>query len=190
MPHSLSEAGGRGPGYDQRESRMSLLRASSDSLRRAASFRAGTRGRTGAGPASPQASSHTPAHAPAVPLGPGGGRRLRMRLEPCARRARRRRRRRHRLARRGVTGEPERSRHRGSPRRRGRVSGVRTLRTTGRVAPNENAVYPLVARRGRRGEVRGDDRVLREEERVLSRSSPGVVNARSSTSPGSTRSTG
>ena len=26
-----------------------------------------------------------------------------------------------------------------------RVSGTRTLRTTGRVAPNENAVYPLVA---------------------------------------------
>ena len=34
-----------------------------------------------------------------------------------------------------------------------RVSGTRTLRTTGRVAPNENAVYPLVA---------GADGVVRE----------------------------
>jgi RND family efflux transporter MFP subunit len=61
-----------------------------------------------------------------------------------------------------------------------RVSGVRTLRTTGRVAPNENAVYPLVA--GADGvvrEVRGatTGSLVKKNEVLLSFHAPEFVNA-------------
>src|SRR5512134_1580359 len=61
-----------------------------------------------------------------------------------------------------------------------RVSGTRTLRTTGRVAPNENAVYPLVA--GADGlvrEVRGatTGSLVKKNEVLLSFHAPEYVNA-------------
>ncbi len=61
-----------------------------------------------------------------------------------------------------------------------RVSGTRTLRTTGRVAPNENAVYPLVA--GAEGvvrEVKGatTGSFVRRNEVLLSFFAPDFVNA-------------
>ncbi len=61
-----------------------------------------------------------------------------------------------------------------------RVSGTRTLRTTGRVAPNENAVYPLVA--GADGlvrEVRGatTGSLVKKDEVLLSFHAPEFVNA-------------
>jgi membrane fusion protein, copper/silver efflux system len=61
-----------------------------------------------------------------------------------------------------------------------RVSGTRTLRTTGRVAPNENAVYPLVAGadglvRGVRGATTGS--LVRKNEVLLSFYAPEFVNA-------------
>ena len=61
-----------------------------------------------------------------------------------------------------------------------RVSGTRTLRTTGRVAPNENAVYPLVA--GAEGvvrEVRGatTGSLVKKNEVLLSFFAPDFVNA-------------
>jgi len=61
-----------------------------------------------------------------------------------------------------------------------RVSGTRTLRTTGRVAPNENAVYPLVA--GADGvvrEVRGatTGSLVKRNEVLLSFFAPEFVNA-------------
>jgi RND family efflux transporter MFP subunit len=61
-----------------------------------------------------------------------------------------------------------------------RVSGTRTLRTTGRVAPDENAVYPLVA--GADGvvrEVRGatTGSFVRKGEALLSFHAPEFVNA-------------
>jgi Cu(I)/Ag(I) efflux system membrane fusion protein len=61
-----------------------------------------------------------------------------------------------------------------------RVSGTRTLRTTGRVAPNENAVYPLVA--GADGvvrEVRGatTGSLVKRNEFLLSFFTPEFVNA-------------
>jgi multidrug efflux pump subunit AcrA (membrane-fusion protein) len=61
-----------------------------------------------------------------------------------------------------------------------RVSGTRTLRTTGRVAPNENAVYPLVA--GADGlvrEVRGatTGSFVKKNEVLLSFHAPEYVNA-------------
>jgi multidrug efflux pump subunit AcrA (membrane-fusion protein)/YHS domain-containing protein len=61
-----------------------------------------------------------------------------------------------------------------------RVSGTRTLRTTGRVAPNENAVYPLVA--GADGvvrEVRGatTGSLVKKNEVLLSFFAPEFVNA-------------
>ena len=60
-----------------------------------------------------------------------------------------------------------------------RVSGTRTLRTTGRVAPNENAVYPLVA--GADGlvrEVRGatTGSLVKKNEVLLSFFAPEFVN--------------
>jgi len=59
-----------------------------------------------------------------------------------------------------------------------RVSGMRTLRTTGRVAPNENAVYPLVA--GAEGlvrEVRGatTGSLVKKDEVLLSFYAPDFV---------------
>ena len=64
-----------------------------------------------------------------------------------------------------------------------RVSGTRTLRTTGRVAPNENAVYPLVA--GADGvvrEVRGatTGSLVKRNEVLLSFYAPEFVNAQMS----------
>jgi RND family efflux transporter MFP subunit len=61
-----------------------------------------------------------------------------------------------------------------------RVSGTRNLRTTGRVAPNENAVYPLVA--GADGlvrEVRGatTGSLVKKNELLLSFHAPEFVNA-------------
>ncbi len=61
-----------------------------------------------------------------------------------------------------------------------RVSGTRTLRTTGRAAPNENAVYPLVA--GADGvvrEVRGatTGSLVKKNEVLLSFFAPEFVNA-------------
>ncbi|HSB21230.1 MAG TPA: efflux RND transporter periplasmic adaptor subunit [Anaeromyxobacteraceae bacterium] len=61
-----------------------------------------------------------------------------------------------------------------------RVSGTRTLRTTGRVAPNENAVYPLVAGadglvRGVRGATTGS--LVKKNEVLLSFYAPEFVNA-------------
>ncbi|HEU4385968.1 MAG TPA: efflux RND transporter periplasmic adaptor subunit [Anaeromyxobacteraceae bacterium] len=61
-----------------------------------------------------------------------------------------------------------------------RVSGTRTLRTTGRVAPNENAVYPLVAGadgmvRGVRGATTGS--LVRKNEALLSFYASEFVNA-------------
>jgi RND family efflux transporter MFP subunit len=61
-----------------------------------------------------------------------------------------------------------------------RVSGTRTLRTTGRVAPNENAVYPLVAGadglvRGVRGATTGS--LVKRNEVLLSFYAPEFVNA-------------
>jgi RND family efflux transporter MFP subunit len=61
-----------------------------------------------------------------------------------------------------------------------RVSGTRTLRTTGRVAPNENAVYPLVAGavglvRGVRGATTGSP--VRKNEVLLSFYAPEFQNA-------------
>jgi len=61
-----------------------------------------------------------------------------------------------------------------------RVSGTRNLRTTGRVVPNENAVYPLVA--GADGlvrEVRGatTGSLVRKNELLLSFHAPEFVNA-------------
>ncbi|HEX9164415.1 MAG TPA: heavy metal-binding domain-containing protein, partial [Gemmatimonadales bacterium] len=60
------------------------------------------------------------------------------------------------------------------------VSGVRSLRTTGRVAPDENAVYPLVA--GAEGvvrEVKGatTGSLVRRNEVLLSFYAPDFVNA-------------
>ncbi len=68
-----------------------------------------------------------------------------------------------------------------------RVSGTRTLRTTGRVAPNENAVYPLVA--GADGlvrEVRGatTGSLVKKNEVLLSFYAPEFVNAQQSYSLG------
>jgi Cu(I)/Ag(I) efflux system membrane fusion protein len=64
-----------------------------------------------------------------------------------------------------------------------RVSGTRTLRTTGRVAPDENGVYPLVA--GADGlvhEVRGatTGSLVRKDEVLLSFYAPEFVNAQQS----------
>ncbi len=64
-----------------------------------------------------------------------------------------------------------------------RVSGSRTLRTTGRVAPNENAVYPLVA--GSEGwvrEVRGatTGSFVKKDEVLLTFYSPEFVVAQQS----------
>ena len=64
-----------------------------------------------------------------------------------------------------------------------RVSGMRTLRTTGRVAPNENAVYPLVA--GAEGwvkEVRGatTGSLVKQNEVLLTIYSPDFVLAQQS----------
>jgi len=64
-----------------------------------------------------------------------------------------------------------------------RVSGVRTLRTTGRVAPNENAVYPLVA--GAEGwvrEVRGatTGSLVKQDEVLLTIYAPEFVVAQQS----------
>lgn len=61
-----------------------------------------------------------------------------------------------------------------------RVSGTRTLRTTGRVAPDENAVYPLVAGadglvRGLRGATTGS--LVKKDEVLLSFYAPEFVNA-------------
>jgi len=61
-----------------------------------------------------------------------------------------------------------------------RVSGKRTLRTTGRVAPDENAVYPLVAGadgfvRGVRGATTGS--LVKKNEALLSFYAPEFVNA-------------
>lgn len=61
-----------------------------------------------------------------------------------------------------------------------RVSGTRTLRTTGRVTPNENAVYPLVAGadglvRGVRGATTGS--LVKRNEVLLSFYAPEFVNA-------------
>ncbi|MBI5069006.1 MAG: efflux RND transporter periplasmic adaptor subunit [Deltaproteobacteria bacterium] len=61
-----------------------------------------------------------------------------------------------------------------------RVSGTRTLRTTGRVAPDENAVYPLVAGadglvRGVRGATTGS--LVKKNEVLLSFYAPEFVNA-------------
>jgi RND family efflux transporter MFP subunit len=61
-----------------------------------------------------------------------------------------------------------------------RVSGTRTLRTTGRVAPNENAVYPLVAGadglvRGMRGATTGS--LVKKDEVLLSFYAPEFLNA-------------
>jgi multidrug efflux pump subunit AcrA (membrane-fusion protein)/YHS domain-containing protein len=61
-----------------------------------------------------------------------------------------------------------------------RVSGSRTLRTTGRVAPDENAVYPLVAGadglvRGVRGATTGS--FVKRNEVLLSYYAPEFVNA-------------
>jgi membrane fusion protein, copper/silver efflux system len=61
-----------------------------------------------------------------------------------------------------------------------RVSGTRSLRTTGRVAPNENAVYPLVAGaaglvRGVRGATTGS--LVKKDEVLLSFFAPEFVNA-------------
>lgn len=61
-----------------------------------------------------------------------------------------------------------------------RVSGKRTLRTTGRVTPNENAVYPLLAGadgmvRGMRGVTTGS--LVRKNEVLLSFYAPEFVNA-------------
>jgi len=61
-----------------------------------------------------------------------------------------------------------------------RVSGTRTLRTTGRVAPDENAVYPLVAGadglvRGVRGATTGS--LVKRGEVLLSFFAPEFVNA-------------
>jgi len=61
-----------------------------------------------------------------------------------------------------------------------RVSGTRTLRTTGRVAPNENAVYPLVAGadgmvRGVRGATTGS--LVKKNEVLLSFYAPEFLNA-------------
>jgi membrane fusion protein, copper/silver efflux system len=60
------------------------------------------------------------------------------------------------------------------------VSGMRTLRTTGRVTPNENALYPLVAGadglvRGMRGATTGS--VVRKDEVLLSYYAPEFLNA-------------
>src|SRR5512133_788169 len=60
-----------------------------------------------------------------------------------------------------------------------RVSGTRTLRTTGRVTPNENAVYPLVAGadglvRGMRGVTTGA--LVKRSEILLSFYAPEFVN--------------
>jgi len=60
------------------------------------------------------------------------------------------------------------------------VSGTRTLRTTGRVVPNENAVYPLVAGadglvRRVRGATTGS--LVRKDEVLLSFFAPEFVNA-------------
>jgi Cu(I)/Ag(I) efflux system membrane fusion protein len=64
-----------------------------------------------------------------------------------------------------------------------RVAGRRTLRTTGRVAANENAVYPLVAGaeglvREMRGATTGS--LVRKNEVLLSFYSPDFVNAQQS----------
>ena len=64
-----------------------------------------------------------------------------------------------------------------------RVSGTRTLRTTGRVAPNENAVYPLVA--GAEGlvrEVRGatTGSLVKKNELLLSFYAPEFITAQQS----------
>ena len=61
-----------------------------------------------------------------------------------------------------------------------RISGTRTLRTTGRVVPNENAVYPLVAGadglvRGVRGATTGS--LVKKNEVLLSFFAPEFVNA-------------
>lgn len=61
-----------------------------------------------------------------------------------------------------------------------RISGTRTLRTTGRVVPNENAVYPLVAGanglvRGVRGATTGS--LVRKNEVLLSFFAPEFVSA-------------
>jgi len=61
-----------------------------------------------------------------------------------------------------------------------RVSGTRTLRTTGRVVPNENAVYPLVAGadglvRGVRGATTGS--LVKRDEVLLTFFAPEFVNA-------------
>jgi Cu(I)/Ag(I) efflux system membrane fusion protein len=61
-----------------------------------------------------------------------------------------------------------------------RVSGTRTLRTTGRVTPDENAVYPLLAGanglvRGMRGVTTGS--LVRKNEHLLSFYAPEFVNA-------------
>jgi Cu(I)/Ag(I) efflux system membrane fusion protein len=61
-----------------------------------------------------------------------------------------------------------------------RVSGTRTLRTTGRVAPNENAVYPLIAGadglvRGVRGATTGS--LVKKDEVLLSFYAPEFLNA-------------
>jgi RND family efflux transporter MFP subunit len=64
-----------------------------------------------------------------------------------------------------------------------RVSGTRTLRTTGRVAPNENAVYPLIA--GAEGlvrEVRGatTGSLVKKDDVLLSFYAPEFVTAQQS----------
>ena len=64
-----------------------------------------------------------------------------------------------------------------------RVSGMRTLRTTGRVAPNENAVYPLIA--GSEGwvrDVRGatTGALVKQNEVLLSIYSPDFLTAQQS----------
>jgi membrane fusion protein, copper/silver efflux system len=64
-----------------------------------------------------------------------------------------------------------------------RVSGTRSLRTTGRVAPNENDVYPLVA--GSEGwvrDVRGatTGSLVRKNETLLTLYSPEFINAQQS----------
>jgi RND family efflux transporter MFP subunit len=61
-----------------------------------------------------------------------------------------------------------------------RVSGTRSLRTTGRVAPNENAVYPLVAGadglvRGMRGATTGS--LVKKDEVLLTFYAPEFLNA-------------